>query len=90
MGEMISFLISNGAAVNITDDKGYTPLHWAVCANIWSHQLPWYLEVIERLLQGGANLEVQTKDGKLALTLAKEENPGRPQIADLLKHYEGR
>jgi len=55
-------LLANGAQVNVRDDHGCTPLHWAASFN--------KTEVAKVLLANGAQVNVRANDGDTALALA--------------------
>jgi Txe/YoeB family toxin of Txe-Axe toxin-antitoxin module len=58
--EKVSFLVKKGADVNARDNKGFTPLHWAVSAK--------RLENVKVLMKEGA--EVNATEGITPLHLA--------------------
>ena len=64
IGEVLSVreLLSRGAAVDIVDRRGLTPLMWAAAAG--------NLEVVRHLLDGGAGVNRRGNDGSTALMLA--------------------
>jgi ankyrin repeat protein len=63
---MARLLISRGAAVNVVDKLGMTPLLWAANTDFGDAAM------IELLLQSGANAGVRNKDGLTPLELAKK------------------
>jgi hypothetical protein len=60
-----SLIKSNGDLVNGRDDKGETPLHWAVRMG--------YLEVARLLVANKADVNAKDKDGETPLHLAAEK-----------------
>ncbi|MBK9009204.1 MAG: ankyrin repeat domain-containing protein [Anaerolineae bacterium] len=86
--EIITFLVGKGADVNLRGTKGFTPLHWALCANIEERDIQNHLDAIETLISFGADVIAKTEDGKTPLIVLSENNPGRPQLAKLLKRFD--
>ncbi len=70
-------LIRGGCPVNVTDDDGYTPLHWAAEYG--------YLVLVQTLLKKGADRNARTRDGWLALDLSKAE--GHREVEEYLRDY---
>ena len=54
--KMTKALLKCGADINIPDDCGKMPLHWAVSRN--------KSDVIRALADGGANVDAKTKKGR--------------------------
>jgi len=80
--ESVQCLLDFGTDMEITDDKGLTPLHKAVI----NHQL----SVVEELLQRGANMLVRRQDGQRITFDFTHQKPTAEQAAireALLKHY---
>lgn len=71
--EMVNFLISRGANVNIGDNFGRTPLIMASLNND--------VEMAKLLLEKGANVDAKTNKGAKAITFAK------PEMAKLLRDH---
>ena len=61
----IKGLLTKGADVNAREEDGRTPLHWAA----WTNQNP---EVIEVLLNAGADAKLKDNAGKLPADHAAE------------------
>lgn len=64
--EVCKFLIDSGADINVQDNEGRTPSHWACSRN--------HLDQIKSLMENGADVNVKDNDGKIPLHLACEEN----------------
>ena len=64
--EMARFLISKGADVNHVDGNGMTPLLYAASIDFGSPAM------IDMLLKSGARTDMKTKEGKIALELARQ------------------
>lgn len=67
-------LVSRGAAVNVTDRRGYTPLMWSSAAGS--------LDLTRYLLEHGAQPEARAADGATALFLAAAN--GSTEVVRLL------
>ena len=76
--DIITFLIENGADVNIADANGNTPLIFIV-------NKTGNLEITERLLEKGAAVNAQNGTGETALMYAAWR--GQPQIVQLLLEH---
>ena len=74
--EATQWLIENGADVNTTDNWGSTPLINAVYYSSG-------VEIVERLLQSGADKTIEDSEGKTAYDYAIENKD--PSLRDLLK-----
>jgi len=72
-------LLAAGAAVNLTDDDGNTPLHRAVFNEPETSERDGWLEVIDLLLQYGAHVDFVNADGETAFDLL-------PHSVDVFKH----
>jgi ankyrin repeat protein len=72
----VKFLLGRSAAVNARNAIGFTPL-MAACDTDASS-----VEVVQLLLDAGADVNVRTNDGKTALSLARRRN--NETILDLL------
>jgi ankyrin repeat protein len=79
--EMVEFLISLGADVNVRDNDGNTPLHIAIC-NQWDDE---YIEPVEFLVSKGADVNVKNNERKTPLDYAVE-NVSYKTIALLRQH----
>ena len=82
----MEFLIQSGAEVDTETQHGYTPLHFAAQngystatqllteyhakVNRKTHQ--GHLEVIQILVEGGANLDLSTQEGETCLHVVSE------------------
>jgi len=81
--EILEFLVAHGARVDVIDDWGNTPLHYAVSPvferPIESSQRH---KVIEILLKNDIDINQKNNEGKTALDLAQQRN--RPEIVDWL------
>jgi ankyrin repeat protein len=60
--EVVTYLVNQGADINVRSTKGLTPLMQAA-------NLSW-LDMVERLVLGGADINAQTQVGSSALSLA--------------------
>ncbi|MCS5711374.1 ankyrin repeat domain-containing protein [Candidatus Berkiella aquae] len=60
--EALVTLIADGIDIDAQDDKGNTPLHWAVRQG--------YPEIIQLLIDNGANVNAQNNEGNAPLHLA--------------------
>jgi hypothetical protein len=65
-GDVVALLIEKGADVNSTSSEGDTPLHTAASLG--------NLEIVEVLIQNGADHTVKNDNGKTARDLAQEAN----------------
>lgn len=81
--DMIDYLISKGAEVNAYDDRGWTPLHYALSANIV--YIDRKLKCAECLIHHGANINLRTKTGETAWTMARRYQTDK--YITLLKKY---
>jgi ankyrin repeat protein len=77
--EVVRKLIGRGADLECTGGP-WTALHEAACAG--------KPDIVELLLENGAELDALTEDGRSALTLANEEN--RAEVAKLLMDLRAR
>ena len=76
--EVLKALLATKAEVNVADNNGMTPLHWAARYGD--------AERIELLLGAGANLGARDKTGLTALGLARRRaDPNGPPIVELLR-----
>ena len=73
--QMVKFLISNGANVNLADEGGGTALIYAV----WKG----YKDIVALLLEKGADIYAKTRDGRTPLSVAKQY--GHSEIEKMLK-----
>lgn len=79
---MISTLILKGANPNLKLIHGWTALHLAACHNRVAASV--ILPVIQALIDGGADLEEQSDDGRTAYDLAVENRMGT-NVLELLE-----
>lgn len=80
-GELIKVeLINYKNDLDILDDLGHSPLHWAVFGG--------YLDIVEYLLEKGANPNIIADDGVTPLWRAKDF--GLIEIENLLIKYGGK
>lgn len=70
-------LIRRGCPVNVADDDGYTPLHWAA---EYGHRA-----LVQTLLQKGADPNARTRSGWNAMDLSKAE--GHREVEEFLRNY---
>ena len=61
--EVVKYLISVGADVNVKDNKYATPLHWAVHKGS--------LEIVKLLVSAGADVNAKDNDGYMPLDIAE-------------------
>ena len=61
----MSLLLEAGVNVNVANDGGYTPLHWAARGDFSRA-----LECVELLLKAGAAVNVRSQDGWTPLDIA--------------------
>lgn len=73
--EIVKFLISNGANVNLADEGGGTALIYAV----WKG----YQDIVALLLEKGSDIYAKTRDGRTPLSVAKQH--GHTEIEKMLK-----
>ena len=73
--EIVKFLISQGADVNLADEGGGTALIYAV----WKG----YKDIVAILLENDADVYAKTKDGRTPLSIAKKS--GHTEIEKMLK-----
>jgi ankyrin repeat protein len=77
----LKWLVDNGADINFQDDKGYSPLHFAIKRN-------YTLAQVEELLKYGADPGLETKSGETAIDLAQAQR--KTKLVLLLKKYEAK
>jgi ankyrin repeat protein len=75
--DRVRLLIAQGADINTRDNRGGTPLHWAVYYN--------RKEIAKLLLMQGADINIKDKNGLTAIDVARINR--RKEILDLLKKY---
>ncbi|WP_168464272.1 ankyrin repeat domain-containing protein [Wolbachia endosymbiont of Ctenocephalides felis wCfeT] len=71
---IIEKVIDRGADVNVPDDEGRAPIHWAQ-----------YKELVEILIERGADINVGDIEGRTALSLAAES--GNQEVCETLLKY---
>ncbi|MHC4595745.1 MAG: ankyrin repeat domain-containing protein [Planctomycetota bacterium] len=75
--DVVGFLITKGASVNVKDESNSTPLHGAAGAG--------HRELVELLLAKGADVNAKTEKGQTAVSLAKKK--GHTEIVELLRKH---
>ena len=60
--QMVELLIKSGTNINVLDESGNAPIHWAVIGE--------HLDVLNCLIENGADINFRNKDLRLALHLA--------------------
>jgi len=75
-GSVLRFLLAHGADINVQNQFGETPLHFASFNGA--------LEVVRLLLEHGADVQAKNNDGKTALQEAAE---GHDEVVELLREY---
>jgi ankyrin repeat protein len=75
----VKLLISRGANVNVTNEAGNTPLHWAALLG--------HTAVVRCLLEAHANVTLQNKAGRTAMeeALSKQDYKTCDEIASFLQ-----
>ena len=79
----LNFWIEQGGDVNSVDSRGYTALHWASCNG--------FSEVVDKLLERGANPRARTNQGRTAIEMAKawgeasERGPLLPEFEAIVR-----
>lgn len=75
---MLAMLIDKGASFEIYDDKGHTPLHRVITQEDYNSSEPYPTEeIIEVLLENGADINKPTRKGGLTpLMLTAQEHKG--------------
>ena len=63
--DLIKWMLERGISVNVTDDNGWSSLHWAVASTDDS------AEVVKLLLERGSDKSIRDKQGRTALDIAK-------------------
>lgn len=71
-------LIWVSADVNLQDDKGRTPLHYAAYG--------WNVLIVKLLLENGADAEIKDMNDETALDIAN--NGGDEEVINLLKNHQ--
>ncbi len=69
---LIDLLLKKGISINCVDEKGMTSLHYAV-QNFYNYRKE-PLKLITKLLDSGANLKAEDKEGRTPLWLAFEHS----------------
>nr|MBA3604002.1 ankyrin repeat domain-containing protein [Parachlamydiaceae bacterium] len=80
-GELVRFLIKNGAQVNMVDNEGRTALHEAVRFGMDAENV----NSVEELIKAGVDLDLKDMDGSTALHLAVDMEHVE-LVRTLLKH----
>ncbi|TPX68186.1 hypothetical protein SpCBS45565_g03262 [Spizellomyces sp. 'palustris'] len=62
--ELLEDLLRSGAALDMTDQTGYTALHWAVISH--------HLDLAKKLIKAGARIDIRDPEGKSPADWAKE------------------
>jgi ankyrin repeat protein len=75
--EILDYLFELGLEVNVRDDQGLTPLHWAA---MFGHE-----DNLKWLLGHGADPKLKSEKGKTALNLAMESQIDRSRAIELLR-----
>jgi ankyrin repeat protein len=84
-GDMVSFLLSKGARVDVKDEDGQTPLGWAAITPSRSEAAEGYLEVMKLLVAAGADVNARTRSGHTPLYFARH-----PEISEFLRNHGGK
>ena len=69
--QMIKKLIEKGANINLKDEHGNTPLHYAV-----QHISPNMVDIVRLLIESGANVKSQNNDGQTPLHFVARGDTG--------------
>ncbi|KAF4523546.1 hypothetical protein B566_EDAN011994 [Ephemera danica] len=77
--DIVSCLIDRGANVNAMNSCGATPLHDAVSQNC--------IEIVEELLQGGANPLIQAMKGKFSGQTPLDLARSKPDLVELVERF---
>ena len=78
-GTIIDILLNSGVNVNVPNDDGRTPLHWAAEKGSSS--------AVRALLQRGARLDLREKETNMTpLDLAKMKYRAEPEGSRMMKH----
>ena len=73
-------LLEHGADINVQDQFGHTPLHWASFNGV--------LRVVHQLLDRAADVEVKNDEGK---TVSQDEaDRGYDEVVELLRELGGK
>ena len=74
----VAALLAEGADPNVADERGMTPLVWAVYGG--------YEDIVELLCEGGADVNLRARTGETALWHA-EDDFGLFEVAAVLRRY---
>ncbi len=77
--EIIKILLDKGAAINVTDNIGQTPLHFASSSQLNDSKR---YECIELLIKNGSNVNKFDESGRLPLDVTKD-----PAVISILRRY---
>lgn len=80
--DAVKMLLTHEADVNLADANGFTPLHTASACGL--------LQICSLLIVFGADLFLQTKDGDLAVDLAKDSTTTALLDAEMLRQLQQR
>jgi ankyrin repeat protein len=75
--ELIHLLFSYDVDLNIQDNEGKTPLHYAVVRG------PRFMDLIEKIVEKGADFTIKDKKGKTPLDIASDA--GHKNIVELFQ-----
>jgi len=77
---VVALLLANKADVNVTNENGRTPLHYAATQN--------HTDLVELLLANQADVNAKDIEGKTPLSLALR-NKRNTAVAELLRQHGG-